>query len=120
MTTLTEMALGVALARAIDGLEEGRWVSDDTVGYARTGGGREIDLAPVPLPTPAGSRPSTPLEGKWVDTGWRREALVVENKYGAGVLATKSLLDTDHPAWAVRRRSSRCCWGSTAASITTP
>jgi predicted AAA+ superfamily ATPase len=101
MTTLTEMALGVALARAIDGLEEGRWVSDDTVGYARTGGGREIDLAPVPLPTPAGSRPSTPLEGKWVDTGWRREALVVENKYGAGVLATKSLLDTDHPAWAV-------------------
>lgn len=32
MTRLTEMTIGVALARAIDDLEEGRWVTGDTIG----------------------------------------------------------------------------------------
>jgi len=35
MTRLTEMTIGVALARAIDDIEEGRW---------RTSGDREVDL----------------------------------------------------------------------------
>jgi hypothetical protein len=54
MTVLTEMALGVALARAIDHLDEGRWVAGDTIGYARTGSGNEVDLAPVSVPSDAG------------------------------------------------------------------
>jgi hypothetical protein len=86
MTVLTETALGIALARAIDRLDEGRWVAGDTIGYARTGSGNEVDLAPVPVPSDAGTRRSVAIEAKWVDDGWRSEAKVVENKYKAGVL----------------------------------
>lgn len=101
MATLNEAAIAVALAQAVDELEEGRWVSGDTVGYTRTGGGKEVDLAPIHVPTPAGSALSVPIEGKWVDTGWRSEAQVIERKFGCGILATKSILDMDHPTWAV-------------------
>ena len=101
MTTLSEMAVGVALARALDRLDEGRWVAGDTIGYARTASGNEVDLAPVSVPTPAGPTLSIPIESKWVDAHWRAEAKVVEGKYSAGVLATKSILNLDHPAWAV-------------------
>lgn len=100
-TRLTEMALGVALARAIDVLDEGRWVAGDTIGYTRTASGNEVDLAPVAVPTPAGPGTTTPIECKWIDQGWRAEAKVVEGKFGAGVVATKSVLDLDSPAWAV-------------------
>lgn len=101
MTTLTEMALGVALGRAIDELDEGRWLAGDTIGYARTGAGNEVDLLPVPVPTAAGTRRTVPMESKWVDSRWRSEARTVEGKYAAGVVATKSLLDLENPSWAV-------------------
>ncbi|MGH9023553.1 MAG: AAA family ATPase [Acidimicrobiia bacterium] len=101
MMALTETALAVALARAIDHLDEGRWVAGDTIGYARTGSGNEVDLAPVSVPSQAGPRRSVAIEAKWVDGSWRSEAKVVENKYNAGVFATKSVLDLDHPSWAV-------------------
>ena len=101
MTRLTEMALGVTLARAIDDLEEGRWLSGDTIAYSRTLTGNEVDLAPVSLPTWSGASPSVPLECKWVDRGWRSEAKTVAGKYGRGILATKSVLDTDAEVWAV-------------------
>jgi hypothetical protein len=32
MTRLTETTIAVSLARAIDDLEEGRWLSGDTIG----------------------------------------------------------------------------------------
>ncbi len=64
MTRLTESVLAVTLARAIDGLEEGRWTSGDTIAYARTLSGNEVDLAPVRVPTPAGVVHSVPLEAK--------------------------------------------------------
>ena len=101
MTVLSEMAIGVTLARAIDTLDEGRWVAGDTIGYARTGSGNEVDLAPVAVPSPAGARRTVPIEMKWIDDRWRAEAKVIENKYNAGVFATKSLLNLDHPSWAV-------------------
>lgn len=101
MTTLSEATIGVALARAIDDLDEGRWVAGDTIGYVRTGSGNEIDFGPVALPSAAGTRWSTPVESKWVDSGWRAEAQALEKKYARGVLATKSILDTDHLTWAV-------------------
>ncbi|MGH9011735.1 MAG: hypothetical protein ACRDYF_18095 [Acidimicrobiia bacterium] len=50
---------------------------------------------------PTGARRSVAIEAKWVDDGWRSEAKVVENKYKAGVLATKSVLNLDHLSWAV-------------------
>ena len=100
-TALTEQVLGIALARAIDGLEPGRWIGGDTIGYRRTGGGKEIDLAPVTVASAGGPRPTVPIESKWVDHGWRREALTMTAKYGRGVLATKTVLDLDNGAWAV-------------------
>jgi predicted AAA+ superfamily ATPase len=101
MTRLTEQMIGVALARALDDMEEGRLLSGDTIGFARTDAGNEVDLSPVTAPAAGGDRRSVPIEGKWVDQGWRSEAKVIEGKYGAGVLATKSILDMDHPTWAV-------------------
>ncbi|MGI8850634.1 MAG: hypothetical protein ACR2KC_03095, partial [Acidimicrobiales bacterium] len=101
MTTLNEMVLGVALARTIDQLDEGRLFAGDAIGFIRTSAGREVDLAPVPVPGAAGTEPTTPLESKWVDTGWRSEAKVIEGKYNAGVIATKSVLELTHPTWAV-------------------
>lgn len=101
MTALTEMALGVCQARAIDNLEAGRWSSGDTIGYSRTASGNEVDLAPVWVPTPSGPAKTTPIEGKWIDGRYRRESMVLERKYGAGLIATKSVLDMDHATWAV-------------------
>jgi len=40
--------------------------------------GNEIDFSPVRVPTEAGSGLTTPIESKWVDHGWRRDALVLE------------------------------------------
>ena len=101
MTTLTEMTLGACLARSVDLREEGRWVAGDTIGYVRTQSFGEIDLAPVPVPSPAGTRQTVAIESKWVDAGWRAEARAIENKYKGGILATKSILDLDHPTWAI-------------------
>ncbi len=100
-TKLSEAALGIALARVIDNLDEGRWVAGDTIGYARTGSGNEIDFAPIRIPTAGGSTTTTPIESKWVDDGWRAGAKSMKAKYGHGIIATKSLLDLDYPSWAV-------------------
>ncbi len=95
------MTLGVALARAIDDLEQGRWVSGDTIGYARTASDREIDLAPVTVPSTAGSLTTTPIESKWVDHGWKSEAKSIAGQYRRGILATKSVLNVSGDVWAV-------------------
>ncbi|MCL2090008.1 MAG: AAA family ATPase [Micrococcales bacterium] len=99
-TQLNESVLAVALARRIDALDEGRWAVDDTIGYTRTESA-EVDLAPVRVPTTSGSATTTPLESKWIDTGWQRDARVLQGKYGGGVLATKSVLDLTRAVWAV-------------------
>lgn len=101
MTTLTEATLGVALAATVETRDEGRWVAGDTVGYVRTSSGNEVDFGPIALPSTAGTRSSVPIEAKWVDAGWRAAAQVVEKKYSAGILATKSILDLTNPTWAV-------------------
>lgn len=101
MTRLTEMAIGVALARAIDDLEAGRWVSGDTISYARTARQGEIDLGPVTVPSAGGPLTTTPIESKWVDHGWKSEAKTIAGKYGRGILATKSVLDVSGDVWAV-------------------
>jgi predicted AAA+ superfamily ATPase len=101
MTRLTEMTIGVALARAIDDLEEGRWVTGDTIGYARTSGDREVDLGPVTVPSTNGPVATVPLESKWVEQGWKSEARTIDAKFGRGILATKSVLDTTGGIWAV-------------------
>jgi predicted AAA+ superfamily ATPase len=101
LTTLTEMTLGTSLAIAIDDLQEGRLVFGDTIGYLRTGSGQEVDLGPVPVPTASGPRTTTPIESKWVTHGWRNEAKVIENKFRAGILATRNAFDLTERTWAV-------------------
>lgn len=101
LTRLTEATLGVTVARAIDRLQPGRWLASDTIGYTRTKSGGEIDLLPVVVPSAGGTQTTVPMESKWVDTGWRAEARAIEAKYGAGIVATQSILDLDHPSWAV-------------------
>jgi predicted AAA+ superfamily ATPase len=101
MTSLTEAALATALALAIDHAEPGRWTTSDTIGYARTGKGNEVDLAPVPVPSAGSVERTTPVEAKWVSQGWRAEARVVEGKYSGGILATKNITDLRHPSWAI-------------------
>ena len=100
-TRLAEQAIGVGLARVIDDLEPGRWIAGETIGYGRTSTGNEVDLTPVNVASSAGSRPTCPIESKWVDGGWRREALTIEGKYARGIVATKTVLDFEAPAWAV-------------------
>ncbi|MDQ1295982.1 MAG: uncharacterized protein QG608_3869 [Actinomycetota bacterium] len=100
-TSLSEQALATAAARALDDLEPGRLITEDTIGYTRTASGQEVDLAPVPVDSPTGTVLSVPVESKWVDKNWRSEAKTMENKYARGILATKTLLDTTNPTWAV-------------------
>lgn len=101
LPVLTEMTLGTSLALALDDLREGRLTYGDTIGYIRTDSGNEVDLSPVAIPTGGGTQMTTPIESKWVSHGWRTEAKVIENKYQAGILATRNILDMDHPSWAV-------------------
>lgn len=101
LSQLTEACLGIALARAIDTTDPGRWLANDSIGYLRTGGGNEVDFAPIPARGPSGPMRTTPIEAKWVATGWRSEARTIEGKFGRGVVATRTIIDLQHPSWAV-------------------
>ena len=72
-------------------LSQIRWVADSTIGYSRTSSGNGIDFSPVRMPTEAGADLTAPIESKWVDDGSRREALVLEGRYGRAVMATTSI-----------------------------
>jgi len=109
--SLSEAALAVTLARVIDQYDEGRWVADDTVGYVRTGSGGEVDLGPVRIPSSAGATMTTPIESKWVDDGWKGEAKVIDGKFGRGIMATKSIIDTDGPVKAIPAPLVACLLG---------
>ncbi len=96
-TSLTEQAIGVALARAIDTLEPGKWIAGDTIGYERTNSANEIDLTAISVHSTVGPQQTVPIDSKWVNKSWRREALTMEAQHGNGILATKTILDLDHP-----------------------
>jgi hypothetical protein len=96
---LCEQVLGVALARAIERAEEGRWLAGDTIGYSRTDSDHEVDFCPVPLPD--AQLLTVPIESKWSPDGWRADSRVIAGKYRRGIVATKATLDTEGPVWAV-------------------
>ncbi|MGH7642401.1 MAG: ATP-binding protein [Candidatus Dormibacteria bacterium] len=100
-THLTEAALGVALARAVDSAQPGRWQSGDTIGYLRTGGGREIDFAPISVPSGHSPMFTVPIEATWVTSKWRQGARSIEGRFKRGIIATRTILDTENPAWAI-------------------
>ena len=100
-TRSTEAALATELARAIDRLHPDRFVEGRAVQYARTGGGKEIDFAPVSLRIGGQITASVPIESKWVSNNWRSETLVMRGRFKQGVLATKDVIDTTGDAWAI-------------------
>ncbi len=100
-TALTEAVIAISLAKAVEERDEGRWIANDTIGYVRTGNGKEIDFAPISFPGFGGAVSSVPIESKWTDNIWRAEAQVMSNFYGNGILATKSLIDVRNKVWAV-------------------
>ncbi len=104
VTRLSEAALAIALARAADRLHPGRFLSGRAIGYTRTGtAGNEIDFGPTAVRVAGVDQWTTPVESKWVTSGWRRDSKVLRGKFGAGVVATKDITDVTEGAaiWAV-------------------
>ncbi len=95
-TVLVEMQLGVALRRAL--LPDGAsWDADTPLFHTRTAARKEIDFV-------AEFMAGAAVEGKYTDTGnWRSQAATVASSPHLGVLATRTVLDTDDTAgpWAV-------------------
>lgn len=92
-SAITEQQLGVELLRNMEREQPGSYAHFSDVMYQKTAG-KEVDFC-----GPRIGRLG--FEGKYVDSGWKREALTVRAAFGAGVLATRSLLDTSNDVWAV-------------------
>lgn len=91
-TALTEQQIGLALARALPN-PPGSPDAYASPMYAVTKS-KEIDFV-GPEFGPLG------FEGKYVDRNLGREALPLRARLGAGVLATRSVLNLDDQVWAV-------------------
>ncbi len=92
VTRLAEQQVGLALARAAAGGRADLFVAGDAVMYERTATGAEIDFV---------GATQVPVESKYVERGWRRAARTIVAARGRGVLATRNVLDTEGPVWAV-------------------
>jgi predicted AAA+ superfamily ATPase len=92
-TKISEQQLGFHLARSIERQRRGSFLDADGVLYDRTASKNEIDFV--------GPDVGIPIESKYVDAGWKREAQTIQAAYGAGMLATRSIYDTTEAVWAV-------------------
>jgi uncharacterized protein len=102
MTVMSECVLAMTLARAVERVHPGRLLEGPAIGYGRTSAKTEVDFAPIPLSSGAGTRLMTPpIESKWVSDGWRPGARAIETYYGRGFVATKNVFEVRTPAWAV-------------------
>lgn len=92
---LTEQQIGLALSRAADSLEPTSFVEANVVMHERTATGAEIDFV--------GPELGVPVECKYTDGRWRREAQTMRARYGGGVMATRSVLSVERsePVWAL-------------------
>ncbi|HEY7831855.1 MAG TPA: AAA family ATPase [Solirubrobacteraceae bacterium] len=92
-SVLSEQQLGIELLRNIEREQPGSYAHFSDVMYQKTSG-KEVDFC--------GPRfGGLGFEGKYIDAGWKREALTIRAALGAGVLATRGLLDTSGEVWAV-------------------
>lgn len=92
-TRLSEQQIGLLVARAIERQRRGSFLAADGVLYERTATDNEIDFVGPDL--------GLPIESKYVNSGWKREAQTAEAAYGRGILATRSVYDTSEEVWAV-------------------
>ena len=94
MTTLAEQQIGMALARAGEVRAPGTFTRHDGVLFHRTGSDREVDFV-------SGQLEVTPLEVKYSDRPWRRDAQTLRSALGSGIVCTRSVLDLADDVWAV-------------------
>jgi predicted AAA+ superfamily ATPase len=90
---LNEQQVGLALNRCVTKEAPVEFIESGAVMYERTPTDAEIDFVGPALPVP--------IECKYVDSGWKREAQTMRSRYGAGVMATRGVLDLDGEIWAV-------------------
>jgi len=76
-------------------------------------GGFEVEALPKPLLFGISGLPkrcsfgklsfqmTTPIEAKWVTTGWRSDAKTIEGKFARGVVATRTITNLQHRSWAM-------------------
>jgi predicted AAA+ superfamily ATPase len=93
VSAIGEQQLGIELLRNMEREQPGTYAHFSDVMYQKTSG-KEVDFCGPRIG-------KLGFEGKYVDSGWKREALTVRSAFGAGVLATRGLLDTDGDVWAV-------------------
>jgi uncharacterized protein len=92
-SAISEQQLGLELLRNVEREAPGSYSHFSEVMYQRTST-KEVDFC-GPRFGPLG------FEGKYVDSGWKQEAITVRSAFGAGVLATRGVLDTSGDVWAV-------------------
>ena len=63
-------ARGIAVARSVAALHPDRLIEQRAVSYVRTESS-EVDFAPVPISSGGQRTGTTPLESKWVESGWK-------------------------------------------------
>jgi len=93
VSALSEQQLGIELLRNMERERPGTYAHFSDVMYQKTAS-KEVDFC-------GPSFGKLGFEGKYVDSGWKQEALSVRAAFGAGVLATRGLLDTSGDVWAV-------------------
>lgn len=93
VSAVSEQQLGIELLRNIEREQPGAYAHFSDVMYQKTSG-KEVDFCGPRIG-------KLGFEGKYIDSRWKREALTVRSAFGAGVLATRGLLDTSGDVWAV-------------------
>ena len=87
---LSQQQLGMALLRATERAAPGSFVGFDRVLHHRTASRKEIDFVGPDFGGLA-------FESKYVDGGWRRDALTLKASRWRGILATRSDTDLSDP-----------------------
>ena len=90
---LSQQQLGVALLRTTERRNPGTLVGHDQVMHHRTASRKEIDFVGPAFGGIA-------FESKYVDGGWRRDALTLKASRWRGIVATRSETDLSDPAVA--------------------
>ena len=90
---LSQQQLGVALLRTTERTNPGTLVGHDQVLHHRTASRKEIDFVGPAFDAIA-------FESKYVDGGWRRDALTLKASRWRGIVATRSETDLSDPAVA--------------------
>lgn len=93
VSALSEQQLGLELLRTMERQQPGAYAQFSEVMYQKTAS-KEVDFC-----GPRVGRLG--FQGKYVDSGWKQEALTLRAAFGAGVLATRGVLDTSGDIWAV-------------------